>query len=423
MLTNLAAVLVLWVSIPGAPPTADPGLIGDDALRQAGMTRYWDAQLPVTGKDSIKGGFLVEEALYVTTDAGTVFAVQADTGLIRWAAKLAKPYYPIYKPAHLRNDTGTGSVVIPTAGQVHVLERFSGQTVRSFGTEFPIGSAAVGTSNFLYMGGADGHFYAVAWNTPVGVNPAERWKVRVGGPVTATPVLYDRDKLIFACQDGTVYSCFASDKVLNWVFQTGGSLLGDPVVDDHGVYVASTDRSLYKLDLVTGALIWKHRTPSVLVEGPAVTSDTVYQYCPAYGLVAVDADTGREKWRDPQGRSFVADSRGRTVLATEEGNLHLVDRDTGEIKDTLEAPGVAHAVTNVRHDAVYLLDHRGRVLCARPEGVPCLEPDRVTAARARLTLPPPDEAEVGRPWEETAVEDVDLLENDPLRSRRDLRGP
>ena len=50
--------------------------------------------------------------------------------------------------------------------------------------------------------------------------------------------------LLFASQGGTVYSCRAADKALNWAFTAGGPILGDPAVDERGVYVASTDRSL-----------------------------------------------------------------------------------------------------------------------------------------------------------------------------------
>lgn len=423
MLTNLAFLLALSVSAPGALPVATSAPVEDNALRRAGLTRYWEAQLPLARNDSVKTGHLVEEALYVTTDAGIVFALQADVGLIRWAAKLTEPDYTVYRPAHLGTVTGAGPAVIPTTAQLYIIDRFSGQTVRSFRTAFAPGSAAVGSENSLYMGSADGHFYAVAWNTPVGIDPAERWKVRVGGPITAAPVLDDQGKLIFASQNGKVYSCFAGDKVLDWVFQTGGPVLGDLAVDNHGVYVASSDHSLYKLDRRTGRPIWQYRTPSVLAEGPVVTSHAVYQHCPNYGLVALNVDTGRERWRAPQARAFVADNGDRAVLFTEDGSLDLMNRDSGEIEGTVAAPGVVHAVTNVQHDAVYLLDHRGRVLCARSKDVPYLRPERVTAARAHLTLPPPDEAEVSRPWPENVDDRASLLDDDPLRSRRDLRRP
>ena len=81
------------------------------------------------------------------------------------------------------------------------------------------------------MGSADGNMYAVVWRTAGSCETINWWTVAAGGPVTATPILYDGDRLLVASQGGHVFSFFADDKALVWSRRTGGAVLGDPVLD------------------------------------------------------------------------------------------------------------------------------------------------------------------------------------------------
>lgn len=423
MLAFLTGVLILGSSsVAGGRPDPRADVIDLAAARRAGLTQYWEARLPIGRADSIRRTYLVDDALYVTTVGGSMFALTADAGLIRWGIALTEPDYTIYRPAHVLT-CGAEYVIIPTTPQVLILDRYSGEIVRTFTTDFAAGSPAVGVGNWLFMGSADGHFYSVAWYLRDSMPDSIRWKVRVGAPVTAAPVLYGEDKLLFASQSGTVFSCRAADKTFNWAFCIGGAILGDLAIDDSGVYVASSDRSLYKLDAENGSQIWRFRTASPLRDGPAVTSHTVYQHCPDHGLVAVDAYTGREKWRVDKGRAFVAHTQGRTAVLTDDRYLQLVDQETGKVQHAIDAGEFTSAVTNVHDDAIYLLHRNGRVLCLRPSGVPYLRPAQVTAARDRLTVSPSAAANSIEPLTAESHLRVDPLENDPLRSRHDLGGP
>lgn len=397
-------------------------MIDLDGARRAGLTQYWEARLPVDREDSIGATYLVDDVLYVTTNGGSMFALTADAGLIRWGVALTEADYTIYRPAHVQT-CGKAYVVIPTTPQLQILDRYTGETARTVSPEFAAGSAAAGVGNWLFIGSADGNFYAITWNPQHSMPSLTRWKVKVGAPITAAPVLYGGGKLLFSSQSGAVYSCFAVDKGYDWAFRTGGAILGDPAIDDAGVYVASSDRSLYKLDAETGRQIWRFRTAAPLRDGPVVTSHTVYQHCPGHGLIAVDAYTGHEKWRADKGRAFVAHIPGRTALFTEDQYLQLVDQETGQVQHSIDTNGVATAITNLHDDALYLLHRNGRVLCLRPSGVSYLRPAQVAAARDRLTVPPSVAAESIGPLTGESNPKVDPLEDDPLRSRHDLGVP
>ncbi len=422
MMMSLKALVLLGATatVASQPPAGAPLLIDSATLRAAGLTPYWQAQLPLGAEDTIKEGHLVDEALYVISDGGSVFSLKTDAGLLRWSAKLTERDYVIYRPTHLDclSADRTGPVVIPTTTETFVYDRYSGNLLQSFVPRFPVGGSAVGYDSTVFMGGSDGRFYSLLLADPRIVRPYLRWEVLAGGPVTASPLLYGNRKLLFASQNGVVFSCSAIDKTFGWAFATGGAILGNPVVDASGVYVASFDRSLYKLHTGVGEMLWRVRFPNPLVEGPVVQAHTVYQYCRDYGVTAIDADTGEERWHVATARFFAARSRDRTILFTHDRRLLVVDQDSGEIEGSIPAAPAFTVVSNPHDDAVYLLDRAGRVLCARAESIPYLRIQQVIAARQQLNLQPLQRTRLEGPsWE---ADEADPSLSDPLRSRRDL---
>lgn len=414
--------LIIAGVVGKTPPTTGSPLINDASLQQAGFIKFWEARVPLVANDTIRDAYLVDEALYIVSTGGSVYSLKADVGLLRWGAKLTEADYRIYPPAHLREGDGAGSnVVIPTTTAVFIYDRFSGDLKYRFTPEFAIGSAAIGFDDKLFMGGADGKFYSLQFDLRFPERPIKRWEVLAGGPVTATPILYDRDSLVFASQGGKVFSCLASDKSFRWSFRTLGAIDGDPAVDDSGVYVASTDRSLYKLRHGDGKVLWRARFPRPLIEGPTVAAQTVYQFCPEHGLTAMDAITGREKWRMEDGRTLAAHSPNGDVIFTSGNLLRIVHHEDGEVLATVEAASVFKAVSNTRDGSVYLLARDGRVLCTRLDDVPYLRRQQVMAARQQLNQPPVDESRSPQRLLKPFVPQPDPGEDDPLRSRKDIK--
>lgn len=411
----VAAVVGQRASAVGSP------LVSEAALQQAGFNKVWEAQVPLVAGDTIRDAYLVDEALYVVSTFGSIFALKADVGLLRWGAKLTEADYRIYPPAHLRQGDAAGPVIVPTTTAVFIYDRFSGDLKYRFKPEFAIGSAAVGIGNNLFLGGADGKFYSLRFDSRYPERPIKRWEVLAGGPVTATPVLYDRDTTVFASQGGKVFSCLAGDKTLRWSYRTGGAINGDPAVDESGVYVASTDRSLYKLHRGIGRVLWRVRFPRPLTEGPTVVAQTVYQFCPDHGLTALDAMRGREKWRMEDGRTLAAHSPNGDVVFSTGNLLRIVHHENGETLATVEAPLVFKAVSNPQDGSVYLLGREGRVLCTRLDDVPYLRRQQVMAARQQLNQPPVDVSKSREQFPKPFVPQPDPTEDDPLRSKKDIK--
>jgi outer membrane protein assembly factor BamB len=395
------------------------GIVEKDRLQDAGMYRYWQAQLPLASGDSVDQGFLVDDAIYVTTHNGTLFALASKTGLLHWGEKVADPDYTIYPPSHIRMPDDAGPVIIPTTTEVLVFDRFSGDRLKRFIRPFPAGSTAIAMGNKMFMGSTDRKFYSLSVDVTHELAPIKRWEVLSGGPITATPLLYSNRSLVFASQDGTIYSCLSDDKTLLWSHRTSGPITGDPVADTGGVYLASMDRSVYKLHPRSGRVLWQKHLSRPLSEGPVLAAHTLFQYSSEDGLVALDADSGKEKWRLPTGRKFVAHNRKGDVILATDRRLLWVDHETGDKLVTLDTHGLAGVVSNTSDDALFLLGRNGRVECARVDTTPYLRRQRVLAARNRLHLPSAkkEAAEDSKAAGDDAVKK--RTARDPLRSRRD----
>lgn len=86
-----------------------------------GGQRYWEAALTLEAGETVLRTALLDDNLYVMTDANRVYAVHALTGVMRWSRIIAEPGQTVRGPAH--NDQ---YVFFTTGGTVTVLNRRSG---------------------------------------------------------------------------------------------------------------------------------------------------------------------------------------------------------------------------------------------------------------------------------------------------------
>jgi len=386
------------------------------SIEEGGFVTFWQASLPIGGDEALDSGYLRDDSLYISTDGGTLFALHAETGLLRWGEILTDRAYTIFAPSHIQTADGRGPVVIPTTNQVYVKDRYSGNDMIKFRPSFPVGSPAVGFDGTVLLGSTNGRVYSLGWDRARTAEPIKRWEVETGGPISAAPVLYAPKNLLIASQSGAVFSCQAINKVLAWDYKVAGPILGDPVVDASGAYVASMDRSLYKLNTQSGALLWRTRFPDPLQRGPAVTGQTVYQFTSSQGITALDSMTGEEKWRQPEASQFVSHGASGDVLFAPSDRLLVVDHDSGKLQSTISIPPTRKAVVNPVSDSVYLLGEGGRVLCLRRDKVPYLRRQQVLMTQETLNSPPP---RGGRVTTTVTPPKPPPPREDPFRSRRD----
>jgi outer membrane protein assembly factor BamB len=135
-----------------------------------------------------------------------------------------------------------------------------------------------------------------------------------------------------------IYQSIAPEHLhVKWVFRTGELIVSSPAVATGTVYVGSADNFLYAIDAKTGKQKWKFDAHGN-VSSPAVSDGRVYIVSLDGKLYAVDASTGAAKW------NFATQGESRSTAPGVDGAspAHELMPDPWDF--FLSAPTVANGV-------------------------------------------------------------------------------
>ena len=211
----------------------------------------------------------------------------------------------------------------------------------------------------LYVGSTDHKLYALDLTTG-----AQKWNFATEGLVVSSPAI-SGGVAYFGSYDGKFYAVDAATGQLKWKFATEGErrfagthlhglepatetmpdpwdfFLSSPAVSNGTVYFGSGDTYVYALDAATGKLKWKFKTGDVVHSSPAISGATLYVGSWDSYFYALDAATGQEKWRfktgdDPKIHNHVgiqsspAVADGVVYFGCRDSNLYALDAATGK---------------------------------------------------------------------------------------------
>ena len=326
----------------------------------------WKAPLEV-GDDAVTELHLRDKNVYAYTRNDVVYSLGRGGGEIQYVAPVKASGGVLRPPVELKDR-----VVFPTATTMEIY-RTNGKLDRRFPLDYSTRSPANGLENTLYVGldyPRGGRIAAIDVSRQFANN---RGELMTRGGVSAMPAIF-QNTVYIGGEDGRVYAVTPQLKAV-WpleggVFVTSGRIVGDVKVDDSGVYVASTDSKLYALDRGTGKILWKYYGGKPLMDSPHVTANTVYLNVPGRGLAAIDKGKGefnREaKWVSKDARKFLAEDESHTYLATRDGKIQAVDRQTGKVLFTSKGQGFDVFVSNPKDNIIYAARKGGTVVAIKP---------------------------------------------------------
>jgi outer membrane protein assembly factor BamB len=318
-----------------------------------------------TGREVRSCPAIVNGVVYVGSNDGNLYALDAQTGGLIWnsVAGLGIQSSPavtdgvvyagswdsnVYafdmsSGALLWNYT-TGDAVISSPavadgivyvgsfdGNLYALDAASGDPVWQYATAGPrVGSSPAVADGVLYVGSEDGNLYA--FNAS---NGALLWNYTAGGPVHSSPSVAN-GAVYVGSDDNNVYALDASTGSLLWTYTTGDTVRSSPAVADGIVYVGSYDENVYALNASTGALLWSYLTGDEVDSSPAVANGVVYVGTLGFetSFYALDAETGELLWDYSMGEWFVysdpAVADGIVYVGCDDGNLYAIGSSTEE---------------------------------------------------------------------------------------------
>ncbi len=419
IIRSICVKAVVFAGLLGASAQAGDLLRNED-LQQLGLSELWSAKLPIQPGDFVRDAYLTDDALFVVTQGGTLFALQIDVGLIRWVQVVSGPNLRIFQPSYVLTHDGSGPLIVPTSSQILVLDRYTGRRLATLEPKFSRTSTVVGLGNAMFVGSTDEKLRALLWLTSIAPPPVQLWHVHIGGVIESKPIIFDGSKILFATSTGTVFACGASNKQFLWNIRIGGSIVANPAMDLTGAYVGSTNQSLVKIDVSNGRRVWRYPAPGPLRTAPIVTGGTVYQFCEGYGLIVIDADSGSELWRQANGKTLLTQLADRSYVLCNTGDIAVVSTRNGKLVSTLGVDGLIVPVPNTKDQALYVVATDGRVLAARASGTPYLRAYQIQAARATMNIPP-TKRPTAIPMGITSSSSKSNNQNDPFRSLRDIQ--
>ena len=206
-------------------------------------------------------------------------------------------------------------------GNVYALNATTGELAWKYKTGSGVDSSPAVVNDTVYVGSEDDYVYAL--NATTG---ALLWKYKTGDAVESSPAVIG-GVVYVGSDDDNVYAMNASIGTLIWNYTTYGPVHSSPALAKGMVYVSSTAPSLfvqdgitYALNASTGTLVWNYTAPNNGLKGWMTNSPvtaggvvfvTAYYYAPTeYSLVsALNASTGASIW------SFEYGDEGQSDLA------------------------------------------------------------------------------------------------------------
>jgi outer membrane protein assembly factor BamB len=236
---------------------------------------------------------------------------------------------------------GSGEETQPEAAEIAARP---GQVLGSFMTGGQIWSSAVHDDGTVYIGSDDGSLWALDLET---LNP--KWKVDAGGRVRSTPAIVD-GSVFFVSDDGYLYSVSTSDGKRLWRFDLQSSgiervlpsphppyaydyLGSSPTIHKGIAFVGSANGTLYAVDAATGREKWRFKTGGRIRSTPKAHQKRIYFGSWDHHLYALDLESGKQAWRFDTGgivQASPAIGGGRVYIGSRNPKVFALDAETGE---------------------------------------------------------------------------------------------
>jgi outer membrane protein assembly factor BamB len=244
----------------------------------------------------------VNGTLYAIDNNGFAFALDADTGKLRWKRRVAEKNASA--PAYSHHRVFVTNLV---PGQVLALNAKNGRTEwhKELGSRTESSPLVVG--NRVFFGDEGGVLYAIDRR-----NGHTIWTAQLNGAIKAAPA-YHHGILFVGDYGGTMSAVNSHSGKIKWqagsqgvAFGGTGAFYSTPAVAFGRVYSGNNDSRVYSFQESNGSLAWSHSTGGYVYSSPTVantpnTPPTVYIGSYDGNLYAIDAKSGETRWSQPAG--------------------------------------------------------------------------------------------------------------------------
>ena len=339
-------------------------LVSPELLEDAELEILWENKLPIKTGESLERLFIpfdcaqgrLGNRIYGLSDQNFMVSLNREKGNVIFSISIAEAGLPVvglglYKDA-LFSVAGNKLVEInPESGSERSAKRL----------EFGIACPAARNRSYFYVAGTDRRMHTFRSEDKVQV-----FEVAAETDSMITSIVADENFVVFATDAGNVISIAPGERKGLWEFSAADGIAGPIVRDARSLFVASKDTNVYKLNVLTGKLIWKYQAGELFERGPQVTGEVVYQYVRNKGLVAIDKQTGKFMWQLQEGVDLLAEAAGKAYVITNMRTLVVMDNKKAKRLYCVNFAGVSKYAVNTADSKIYIADQAGRIACIKP---------------------------------------------------------
>lgn len=142
-----------------------------------------------------------------------------------------------------------------------------------------------------------------------------------------------------------------------WKLDTGGELYSSPAVADGLVFVGTKSGYLLAVDAATGEERWRQALDGYIIRSSPAVVDGVVYIGGGYTLYAFDAASGAQRWRFStrySGPSSPVVVDGVVYAGTQEGYVYAVDADTGHERWRIKTDGLVFSSPAVAEGRLFV---------------------------------------------------------------------
>ncbi len=261
--------------------TSDTGVLALDP--RTGEVHWRDLELGATGVNPVPAPAYANGTLFVAAQ-GWLHAMRASDGAPLWVAKVGEPTSST--PAYAE-----GAVYVTSDdGEVYTVEAATGsERWQTRITPARFGSAPVPAGELVHVGAMDSHVYALSARDGSVV-----WRQLVGGHSYVPPVVLDS---VVYCSGygGPLFALDAGSGDVLWQLDTwyGGSELA--VAGDVVYGVSTYDGTLHAVRASDAAILWSTKLEGAVSRAPTVAGERLYIHS-GRAMQALDRASGTVLW-------------------------------------------------------------------------------------------------------------------------------
>jgi outer membrane protein assembly factor BamB len=345
-------------------------LPNDIMLGRLGLQRAWWSQAAIDPlQDRVKYLMADEQVTVAQSITGLVTVLDNANGRRLWSVQVGDPHELRFAAV-----TNERLVLVISGTQLYALDKRTGNV--AWQVQVPTAASAPPgmDDERAYVGSVNGTIYAYDLKFLDGVtkNPrlakdafkALKWQYKTGARIIYPPISTGV-VVVVASTDASLYGFSTKQRKLLFQFETNEPLSAPMTQFGRLMFVATSDRKAYCIDVETGQIKWELLSGLNLRQAVRVIGDHVFVRPEGYGLRCLSLSKASPLWTNRQAVSFLAATPAVVYASDGLGNVLLLDQKDGHQLGAFSMRLFPIRVANDRTDRMYFASNRGLIVCVR----------------------------------------------------------